>query len=76
LKPVRSVDFKVYGPDNRTFRRARVYAEPGTLLTPAGVEQVKNSYMTALNAVEHGLVYKCVPITHRSFNCICVSGEA
>jgi hypothetical protein len=76
MKLARSVDFKVYGPDNKTFRRARINAEPGTLLDERGVEAVKNAYMNALNSVEHGLVYKCVPITHRSFNCICVSGEA
>jgi hypothetical protein len=73
---VRSVDFKIYGPDNKTFKRARIYAERGTLLTPEGVEAVKNTYMNALNDVEHGLVYKCIPITHRSFNCVCVLGEA
>lgn len=76
MKPVRSVDFKVYGPDNKTFKVARIYAEPGTLLTPSGVEAVKNTYMNALNDVEHGLVYKCIPITHRSFNCVRVVGEA
>lgn len=76
MKPVKSIDFKIFGPDNKTFKRARIYAERGTLLTPEGVELVKAQYMTALNNVEHGLIYRCIPITHRSFNCVCVSGTA